>query len=151
MMKSHLLWTKKRARYESGDSDKVGKIGKIIETIRRSPNGFLLPDPLPKGVVLTDTCKKKWKLGKSIGLGGFGEIYLASKLNDFDKSLEEDYIIKVEPHTNGPLFVEIHFYLQAANENLEEYKTANRLKHLGIPSFVASGSYKWKKDNYRFP
>lgn len=161
---------KKRARYESGDSDKVGKIGKIIETIvisddeeeeeeeevdsretnRRSPNGFLLPDPLPKGVVLTDTCKKKWKLGKSIGLGGFGEIYLASKLNDFDKSLEEDYIIKVEPHTNGPLFVEIHFYLQAANENLEEYKTANRLKHLGIPSFVASGSYKRKKDNYRF-
>lgn len=158
---------KKRARYKSGDSDKIGKIIETIvisddeeeeeeevdsrETNRRSPNGFLLPDPLPKGVVLTDTCKQKWKLGKSIGLGGFGEIYLASKLDEFDKSLEEDYIIKVEPHTNGPLFVEIHFYLQAAqDDNLEEYKNTNRLKHLGIPRFVASGSYKRKKDNYRF-
>lgn len=162
---------KKRARYESGDCDKIGKIIETIvisdddeeeeeleeeevdsrETNRRSPNGFLLPDPLPKGIVLTDTCKQKWKLGKSIGLGGFGEIYLASKLDKYNKTLEEDYIIKVEPHTNGPLFVEIHFYLQAAKDDeLEEYKNISRLKHLGVPRFVASGSHTRKKDNYRF-
>ena len=48
---------------------------------RRSPNGYILPDPLPSGMVLTDLKKQKWKLGKSIGLGGFGEIYSAALLN----------------------------------------------------------------------
>ena len=30
------------------------------EINRRSPNGFLLPDPLPRGEVLVDTIKQKW-------------------------------------------------------------------------------------------
>ena len=37
------------------------------EMNRRSPNGFLLPDPLPRGEVLQDTIKQKWVLGKPIG------------------------------------------------------------------------------------
>ena len=48
---------------------------------RRSPNGYILPDPLPEGTVITDLKNKKWRLGKSIGLGGFGEIYSAAFLN----------------------------------------------------------------------
>lgn len=35
-----------------------------------------LPKPLPDGFILTDTVKKKWRLGKIIGQGGFGLIYL---------------------------------------------------------------------------
>ncbi len=48
---------------------------------RRSPNGYILPDPLPSGLIVTDLNKKQWKIGKSIGLGGFGEIYSAASLN----------------------------------------------------------------------
>ena len=51
------------------------------EEPRRSPNGYILPDPLPAGLVLTDLSKNRWKIGKSIGLGGFGEIYSAAYLN----------------------------------------------------------------------
>jgi len=35
-----------------------------------------LAKPLPEGVVLTDLTKGQWKVGKSIGQGGFGLIYL---------------------------------------------------------------------------
>ena len=45
---------------------------------RRSPNGYILADPLPKGLVIQDQRKKRWKIGKSVGLGGFGEIYSAA-------------------------------------------------------------------------
>lgn len=38
-----------------------------------------LPKPLPEGFVLTDTEKKKWRLGKIIGQGGFGLIYLGNE------------------------------------------------------------------------
>jgi len=121
------------------------------ETNRRSPNGFLLPDPLPKGEILIDACKQKWRLGKSIGLGGFGEIYLASLVGEAGQSSEEKYIIKVEPHTNGPLFVEIHFYLRAGKESeITEYTSMKRLKHLGVPRFVASGSHNRAGHKYRF-
>ena len=47
---------------------------------RRSPNGYLLSDPLPQGLVLKDLHNNKWKINKSIGLGGFGEIYSAALL-----------------------------------------------------------------------
>lgn len=43
---------------------------------RFAPNGYRLPDPIREGEILTDVTKKQWKLGRSIGLGGFGEIYL---------------------------------------------------------------------------
>ena len=58
----------------------------------------------------------QWRIGSSIGLGGFGEIYAASRVkkgNGDGDNLREDFIVKVEPHTNGPLFMEIAFYLKA--------------------------------------
>lgn len=46
---------------------------------RIAPNGFHLPNPIREGELLTDISQKKWKLGRSIGHGGFGEIYLGKK------------------------------------------------------------------------
>ena len=62
---------------------------------RRSPNGFLLPDPLPRGEILTDTIKQEWVLGKPIGMGGFGELYLAAFKGPDGKISAEKYVIKV--------------------------------------------------------
>lgn len=46
---------------------------------RKKANGYKLPDPIPKGEIVTDLKKQQWILGSSIGVGGFGEIY-AGKL-----------------------------------------------------------------------
>jgi len=59
---------------------------------RRSPNGYILPDPLPKGLVIQDLRQQKWIIGTSVGIGGFGEIYSAASLNSSDSS---SYVIKV--------------------------------------------------------
>lgn len=98
---------------------------------KKKANGFVMPAPLPKGEVLVDLFKKKWKLGISIGKGGFGEIYSAEEV----ASKNSNYVIKIvilintlineflywfnafkEPHENGPLFVEMHFYMRNAKQ-----------------------------------
>lgn len=129
--------------------DKVSEDNR--EMNRRSPNGFLLPDPLPKGEVLTDTIKQQWVLGKAIGVGGFGELYLASYRSPDGKSSPEKFVVKVEPHSNGPLFVEVHFYLRATKtEEMEKFKEKGGLKHLGVPKLVANGSHVKNGQTYRF-
>ena len=45
-----------------------------------SANGYKLPDPIPAGEILrSSNGSQRWKLGKSIGVGGFGEIYLCTE------------------------------------------------------------------------
>ena len=45
-----------------------------------SANGYKLPDPIPAGEILrSSNDSQRWKLGKSIGVGGFGEIYLCTE------------------------------------------------------------------------
>lgn len=39
----------------------------------RRPKGMV---EVPSGTILTDLTKQKWKLGKLIGWGGFGALYL---------------------------------------------------------------------------
>ncbi len=148
-----------------GDTEVVLK----QEEPRRSPNGYILPDPLPPGLVITDLRKNRWKIGKSIGLGGFGEIYSAALLNgknsvnkasfrinlnllfSGDKVGKEDYVIKVEPHTNGPLFVEINFYCRSTKkEDIEAFADEKRLRHLGIAPFQGSGSFEYRNKRLRF-
>eukprot|EP00088_Acartia_fossae_P071664 TRINITY_DN9899_c0_g1_i3.p1 TRINITY_DN9899_c0_g1~~TRINITY_DN9899_c0_g1_i3.p1 ORF type:complete len:877 (-),score=247.53 TRINITY_DN9899_c0_g1_i3:669-3185(-) len=120
------------------------------EMNRRSPNGFLLPDPLPKGEILVDSLKQEWVLGKPIGLGGFGELYLAAQKVD-SKLSPENYVIKIEPHSNGPLFVEVHFYIRAtAKENIDAFKQKQKLKHLGVPQYIGSGTHRHKGKKFRF-
>ena len=51
---------------------------------RKAPaNSHKLPDPIREGEIVKDISKREWRLGKSIGVGGFGEIYAGemSKLN----------------------------------------------------------------------
>jgi hypothetical protein len=68
---------------------------------RRSPNGYILPDPLPAGLILTDLKKGRWRIGQSVGLGGFGEIYSVTSLNEdhadnsSSAALEENFVVKV--------------------------------------------------------
>ena len=51
-----------------------------------------MPPPLPPGEILVDGINKRsWVLGGSIGVGGFGEIYLATPQ---DNRLN-DYVIKI--------------------------------------------------------
>lgn len=126
----------------------------MSEEPRFAPNGNRLPERLPVGHRLVDTTKQQWVIGPSIGCGGFGDIYLTrqylEEVDDLKRTTQEQIIressnwtnvIKFE-HFSGPLFAEINFYLRCARkETIDEYMVAKKLKHLGIPRFVASGIY----------
>lgn len=60
-----------------------------------------LAAPLPVGEVVTDVLKKPWKIGKSIGSGGFGLIYLAAPANDGAITSDASYVMKVVGGANG--------------------------------------------------
>ena len=50
-------------------------------TLLEEPNKRpCLAKNIPEGEILTDLKEKKWKLGSSIGIGGFGEIYLGTSI-----------------------------------------------------------------------
>lgn len=117
---------------------------------RKAANGYKLPEPIPKGEILTDVKKQRWIIGPSIGIGGFGEIYSAALYKD---KTPQDYpcVVKIEPHENGPLFVEMHFYMRNANAiEIEKWKKDKKLKGLGMPKFLGSGSHELKGMKYRF-
>jgi len=146
----------KKVIIEQKPEQKSAEVAKPVEENseeikpRRSPNGYLLSDPLPEGLVLKDLHKKTWKIGKSIGLGGFGEIYSAALLEGKTLS-EEDYVVKVEPHSNGPLFVELHFYCRATKrEDLDNFAAKKNMKHLGVPDLKGHGSFMHRKKKLRF-
>lgn len=42
---------------------------------KKKGNLYKMPDPIPAGTILSDIKGKKWILDKSIGIGGFGEVY----------------------------------------------------------------------------
>nr|XP_018904473.1 PREDICTED: serine/threonine-protein kinase VRK1-like [Bemisia tabaci] len=106
---------------------------------------------LQEGEVLTDITKNKWKLGKSIGAGGFGKIYLASQNLYGPVDSNAKYVIKVEPHKNGPLFVEMNFYLRVAKlDMIDNWVARHELKNLGIPYYVGCGSHTSNGKRYRF-
>jgi vaccinia related kinase len=116
---------------------------------KKATNGYSMPEPLPKGEILTDIAKTRWKLGPSIGKGGFGEIYAAQ---DASKSSSKyPFVIKVEPHGNGPLFVEMHFYMKNAKQaDIDAFKQKHKLKRFGMPAYLGSGSHEVGAAKYRF-
>lgn len=132
----------------------------MSEEPRFAPNGNRLPERLPVGHRLVDTTKQQWLIGPSIGCGGFGDIYLTKQFDDsrsdlkyltpkqiIQESRSWTHVIKFE-HFSGPLFAEINFYLRCARkETIEEYMLAKKLKHLGMPRFVASGIYDPLRDD----
>ncbi|XP_026992153.2 serine/threonine-protein kinase VRK2 isoform X1 [Tachysurus fulvidraco] len=116
-----------------------------------APKKTTLPCPLPEGWILTDTEKRKWRLGKMIGKGGFGLIYLASDDVESPVTDDTDYVIKVEYHENGPLFSELKFYQRAAKpESISKWKRVKRLHFLGIPTYWGSGLSEHNGKRYRF-
>jgi len=122
---------------------------------RRSPNGYWLPEPVPVASIIHDLMQNRWKIGKSIGIGGFGEIYSAELLNESifspSKCPKNNYVIKVEPHNNGPLFVETNFYLRATRlESIQRWKNQHHLLHLGVPHVEGSGSFQLRGKKFRF-
>lgn len=110
-----------------------------------------LPKPLPDGFILTDTEKKRWRLGHIIGQGGFGLIYLASLNVDRPVPADSKYVIKVEYLENGPLFSELKFYQRAAKKDtIEKWMRNKKLDFLGIPAYWGSGQAEYKDRGYRF-
>ena len=120
---------------------------------RKAANGYKLPDPIPAGEVIT-AGKKSWRLGKSIGVGGFGEIYLCDEDKGHAVSdADAPFAVKIEPHENGPLFVEMNFYIRAAQPDaVATFAKACRVPGgvLGMPVYRGSGSHKFKGEKYRF-
>ncbi|XP_019572750.2 serine/threonine-protein kinase VRK2 isoform X2 [Rhinolophus sinicus] len=110
---------------------------------------YKLPVPLPEGKVLDDMEGKQWVLGKMIGSGGFGLIYLAFPTNKPAKDAR--HVIKVEYQENGPLFSELKFYQRAAKKDcIKKWIELKQLDYLGIPLFYGSGLTEFKGRSYRF-
>lgn len=79
------------------------------------------------------------------GKGSFGEIFLASDVTG--RPVHSDtakYVVKIEPHSNGPLFVEIHCLLNVG-KSVDGHPTPP-----GMPEYIASGSHKFGSAKYRF-
>ncbi|XP_028278561.1 serine/threonine-protein kinase VRK2 isoform X2 [Parambassis ranga] len=115
------------------------------------PRKNTLPKPLPDSFILQDTEKKKWRLGRIIGQGGFGLIYLASLDVDRPVAADTAFVIKVEYQENGPLFSELKFYQRAAKpESIQKWKRKRKLDFLGIPTYWGSGLAEHNDLRYRF-
>ncbi|NXG59825.1 VRK2 kinase, partial [Hemiprocne comata] len=110
-----------------------------------------LPVPLPRDMILKDTEGKVWRLGRQIGQGGFGLIYLASPQTHAPVEDDAVHVIKVEYLENGPLFSELKFYQRAAKqEHIRKWMNLKKIRCLGIPVFWGSGLAEYKGKSYRF-
>ncbi|XP_051775581.1 serine/threonine-protein kinase VRK2 isoform X4 [Erpetoichthys calabaricus] len=115
------------------------------------PRKKALPRPLPEGWIVTDAEKRQWTLGKMIGQGGFGLIYLASRGTGKHDEDEAEFVIKVEYKENGPLFSELKFYQRAAKPaDIQKWMQEKRLRFLGIPKYCGHGIAEFDKLSYRF-
>lgn len=54
-------------------------------------------------------------------------------------------MVKIEPHSNGPLFVEIHCLLNAGKPTSPDHPLPP-----GMPAYIASGSHCFNSTRYRF-
>ncbi|KAL5288668.1 VRK1.2 family protein [Megaselia abdita] len=108
---------------------------------------YILSRDLVNGTILTDIAQKRWRIGKPIGKGSFGEIFLASdEINTPVTSSNAKYVVKIEPHSNGPLFVEIHCLLNTTSKQSD----STDVPLPGLPNYIASGSHYFRETRYRF-
>jgi vaccinia related kinase len=113
----------------------------------------MMAKKIPTGTVVKNLSGDVWTLGPPIGKGGFGEIYSAYEGEGLPPLDPSGYAsaIKIEPHDNGPLFVEMNFYLRVAKAcDIEKFKIKKQLKTLGMPRHVGSGSHVHNGIKYRF-
>ncbi|NXP53650.1 VRK1 kinase, partial [Heliornis fulica] len=118
---------------------------------KKKPTKSHLAEVFPAGEFLADKSGKEWKLGDLIGQGGFGRLYLADV--NSSKLVESDapYVAKMEPRQNGPLSVEVMFYLRAARtDQIQKWIEAHKLEYLGIPRYWAFGIHEKNENSYRF-
>lgn len=81
---------------------------------------FILTKEVADNVIITDISGNKWRIGAPVGKGSFGEIFLASNLTKRPVDRKNaQHVAKIEPHSNGPLFVEIHCLLNVNKQNGE--------------------------------
>ncbi|KAH8309052.1 hypothetical protein KR059_005417 [Drosophila kikkawai] len=126
---------------------------------------YTLRPSVVNGTILRDLLSKAWRLGRPIGKGNFGEIFLASDDTVCPASSDTaKYVVKIEPHSNGPLFVEIHCLIntsrakeisdgaEEAGANLPVPQThgLSQGPPSGIPSYIASGTHFFGDARYRF-
>jgi len=52
---------------------------KAAKKVPKKKGGYQMPEPIPAGEILRDISKGQWILGKSIGVGGFGEVYSGTR------------------------------------------------------------------------
>lgn len=114
---------------------------------KKTASGYRMPEHLNEGTMLKDLMKKEWTLGSSIGMGGFGEIYLVAE--GFKQPTKDNakHVVKIEPKENGPLFVEMHFYIQVGTAEQQKSWFGGQIN---MPLMRGQGSYKHKDDTYRF-
>lgn len=75
----------------------AGRGKKAAAAPKKKANGYKMPAPIPVGEVIEDAiAKKKWRIGPSIGVGGFGEIYSACEHeNSPKKGSNYPYVVKI--------------------------------------------------------
>lgn len=62
----------------------------------KKKNGYQMPKKAKPGTILIDNQKKQWKIGESIGIGGFGEIYSACDASSSIKKIEDyPFVVKL--------------------------------------------------------
>ncbi|XP_017148387.1 uncharacterized protein LOC108159528 isoform X2 [Drosophila miranda] len=124
---------------------------------------YTLRPSVVNGTILRDVLSKAWRLGRPIGKGNFGEIFLASEDTVCPVSSERaKFVVKIEPHSNGPLFVEIHCLINTSQtkkiaDDHEDAANISARRHIisngppsGIPSYIASGTHYFGDARYRF-
>lgn len=149
----------KKQRIEETTGDDENGLEEITEfdTSISKKEEFVLTREIAHNAILCDISGNQWRIGAPIGKGSFGEIYLAS--GNIAKPVEiatAPYVAKIEPHSNGPLFVEIHCLLNVNKQQNQEYEengeqhAAAKIDSIGIPKYIASGSHYFNDSRYRF-
>ncbi|XP_064623163.1 serine/threonine-protein kinase VRK1-like [Lineus longissimus] len=111
--------------------------------------GYQHSGALTEGTILTDVLKKEWRIHQPVGQGGFGVLYLASKKDSNSK--EPEFVVKMEPKGNGPLFCECTFYQRAAKpEHIQQWLSSTKKKTVGMPKFIALGFQELNNVENRF-
>lgn len=108
---------KSRKTSENSNSSDRDRSSLLDDSIKEE---FVLTKEIAHDQVLTDISGNYWRIGKPVGKGSFGEIFLAAE--EVNKPVDRNkatYVAKIEPHSNGPLFVEIHCLLNVSKRNGE--------------------------------
>lgn len=124
--------------------------------VRKTAKGYKRPVELPSGTEInsggsSSSSRQNWFIGQLIGHGGFGDVYVTDTSRSKLSTSKSQYVVKVEPKDNGPLFVESKFFKMVAGEKqINEFKRQNKLDHVGVPVYYDSGVFDYKTSALRY-